>query len=89
MGVMQEDTGLPFTRTVQAKHWPSPHPYLVPVNCKSSRRTSSKGRRESVVIVFGFPLTVKEMLASIFSMAGQAHSNGSAAGPLDVVYRTS
>ena len=35
---------LPFNSTVQARHWPSPQPYLVPVSFSSSRRTSSKGR---------------------------------------------
>jgi hypothetical protein len=29
-GVRQERTGLPSSRTVQAPHWPSPQPYLVP-----------------------------------------------------------
>ena len=37
--VTHERVGAPSTRTVQAPHWPSPQPYLLPVNPKSSRRT--------------------------------------------------
>src|SRR6185437_3138487 len=55
----------PFIRTVQARHWPSPQPYLAPVNCNSSRRTSSNGRCGSVITVRDFPFTVKVMVASI------------------------
>ena len=59
---------LPFIKTVQARHWPSPQPYLVPVSCKSSRRTSSNGRWGSVVTVRDLPLTVKVMVASIIKL---------------------
>ena len=41
-GVMHECTGTPFSRTVQAPHSDSPHPNLVPVRPKSSRRTSNQ-----------------------------------------------
>ena len=64
-GVTQEATLLPLSSTVQARHWPSPQPYLVPVSFRSSRRTSSKGRCGSVVTVRGCPLTVKAMVESI------------------------
>src|SRR2546430_11290614 len=33
---------MPSIRTVQAPHWPSPQPYLVPVRSVCSRRTESK-----------------------------------------------
>src|SRR5438132_8528746 len=65
--VMQEATLLPPTSTVQARHLPSPQPYLVPVNSKSSRRTSSSGRSGSVVTVLGCPFTVKLKVFSIGS----------------------
>ncbi len=42
--VMQERTGAPSIKTVQAPHWPSPHPYLVPVSSSSSRSTQSSMR---------------------------------------------
>src|SRR5664279_4600084 len=67
-GVTQEATLLPFNSTVQARHWPSPQPYLVPVSFKSSRKTSSKGRCGSVVTVRDCPLTVKVMVESIRQM---------------------
>jgi hypothetical protein len=51
--------------TVQARHWPSPQPYFVPVSCKSSRSTSSNGRCGSVETVRDCPLTVKVILESI------------------------
>src|SRR5712671_1074023 len=38
----QERRGVPFSRTVQAPHWPSPQPYFVPVRPSSSRRAKSK-----------------------------------------------
>src|SRR5208282_4236893 len=41
-GVMQERRGAPPSRTVQAPHWPSPHPYLLPVRSSSSRKTLSR-----------------------------------------------
>src|ERR1051325_2184108 len=56
---------LPFSNTVQARHWPSPQPYFVPVNSRSSRSTSSSGRSGSVATVRRLPLTVKWMVAVI------------------------
>ena len=42
--VMQDRVGTPSIRTVQAPHWPSPQPYLLPVNPKSSRSTQRSMR---------------------------------------------
>ena len=63
-GVRQEKTRLPSTSTEQAPHWLSPQPYLAPVSCRSSRRTSSNGRSGSVVTVRRWPFTVKFIVAS-------------------------
>ena len=41
-GVMQERRGDPPSRTVQAPHWPSPQPYLLPTRSRSSRKTLSR-----------------------------------------------
>src|SRR5205807_9923028 len=77
MGVRQEGTALPFTNTVQARHWPSPHPNFVPVKARSSRRTSSNGRCGSVVMVRDCPLILKVIVASI--VQGPAAPVGQAA----------
>src|SRR5690349_15223300 len=57
--------------TVHAPHRPSPQPNFVPVKCRSSRRTSSKGRSGSVVIVRASPLTVRCMVLSMASCSGK------------------
>jgi len=62
-GVKQDVTGLPSSKTVQARHWPSPQPYLVPVRRRSSRSTSSRDRPGSVVTLRDWPLTVKRYVA--------------------------
>src|SRR5665213_1271959 len=46
-GVRQDRTGRPSRSTVQAPHWPSPHPYFVPVRSSSSRKTYNSGRSAS------------------------------------------
>ena len=43
-GVRHDTVGESSINTVQARHWPSPQPYFVPVRPKSSRTTSSSGR---------------------------------------------
>ena len=62
-GVVHEATLLPFMRTEQARHWPSPQPYFGPVSPRSSRSTSSRGRSGSVVTVRAFPFTVNRTVA--------------------------
>src|SRR5262245_17806808 len=57
-GVMHERTAWPSIKTVHAPHSPSPQPYFVPVNCKSSRSTSSSGLASSVIKDSSRPLTV-------------------------------
>src|SRR4051794_6533953 len=64
-GVRQEATLFPLSKTVHARHWPSPQPYFAPVSWKSSRKTSSKGRSASVLTVRDLPLMVKEIVEFI------------------------
>jgi len=52
----QERRGEPFRRTVQAPHWPSPQPYLVPVRPRSSRNAKSKVVSGSHARIRLFPL---------------------------------
>src|SRR5262245_63307165 len=55
-GKRHEVTGRPSIITVQARHCPSPQPYLDPVSCKSSRSTSNSERSPSEVTVLILPL---------------------------------
>src|ERR1051326_5119863 len=64
-GVTQEATLFPSSKTVQARHWPSPQPYFAPVSWNSSRNKSSNGRSGSVLTVRDCPLTVKEIFEVI------------------------
>jgi len=55
-GVRHDLTGTPSTRTVHAPHWPSPQPYFVPVNPKSSRNTLSSERSAAASQLRAAPL---------------------------------
>src|SRR5688572_30207788 len=59
MGVTHVTCGLPSISTVHARQAPSPQPYLAPVSCRSSRRTSSRGRPGGESVCRCWPLTVK------------------------------
>src|SRR5687768_4462645 len=59
-GVWQERVGCPATWTVQALHWPTPHPYLVPVRSRVSLRTQRRGVSGETSTEVGFPLTRKD-----------------------------
>src|SRR5262245_17792374 len=48
--VRQARAAWPSIKTVQAAHWPSPHPYLVPVRSRSSRKMLSSVRSASASI---------------------------------------
>src|SRR4029079_11246257 len=63
--VMQERTGCPSSRTVQAPHWPSPQPYLLPVRCRSFRNTDSKLAVASTSTVIFLPLTFRSLTLAI------------------------
>src|SRR5436190_5445083 len=65
MEVRQEGTGLPSISTVQARHWPSPQPNLVPVRPRSSRSTSRSERLASVETLRGLPLRLNSTVAFI------------------------
>src|SRR6266567_9035321 len=55
-GVEQERIGLPSTCTVQAPHNPAPHPNFVPVSCRLSRRTQSRGVSGETLTRLSLPL---------------------------------
>jgi hypothetical protein len=66
IGMLQERTGTLFTCTVQAPHWATPHPNLVPVSCKSSRNTHSSGVLGAASVMAAFPLTLNEVVMRKF-----------------------
>src|SRR5664279_6171509 len=57
---MQEFTGVPSRRTVQAPHSPTEQPCLTPVNCRRSRSTSRSDSRMSISISTARPFTVMQ-----------------------------
>ena len=78
--VWHEVTGLPSTSTVQARHWPSPQPYFVPVRPRSSRRTSSSVRRRSGRNACGFPFRVNCTVAFMGIADGCAANRSGSTG---------
>lgn len=60
-GVRQERVALPRTKTVQAPHWPSPQPYLVPVRPSRLRRTESKDSPDAHSVLCSTPFTIRVM----------------------------
>jgi len=61
-GNTQERVGTPSTCTVQAPHWPSPQPYLVPTRPSVSRSAQSKGVSGSTSTAWVLPLTFRVYL---------------------------
>src|SRR5207248_5523379 len=61
----QERTGEPSTKTVQAPHCPSPHPYLAPVRPRSSRRTLRRLASDATSTLCSTPFTNKVKAMSI------------------------
>jgi len=55
-GIWHERRGAPPNRTVQAPHWPSPQPYLVPIRPSSSRSAVRSGVSGSQWTVCRLPL---------------------------------
>src|ERR1035438_4686915 len=55
----------PSRSTVQAPHWPSPHPYLAPVSERWSRSTVSKGISGSASMGRRVPFTVSWVTVGI------------------------
>ena len=55
-GIWHERRGTPLNRTVQAPHWPSPQPYLVPIRPSSSRSAVRSGVSGSQWTVCRLPL---------------------------------
>src|SRR5689334_10834506 len=85
----QDVTGLPSMRTVQARHWPSPQPYLVPVRCKSSRSTSRRERSGSVSTVLTLPLMLRLRVTSTIRLQKNEAANGVHIHPTIHGYHTS
>jgi hypothetical protein len=56
-----ERTGLPSRCTVQAPHWPMPHPNLVPVSASTSCKAQRSGRPAGTVTSTVFPLTTSRV----------------------------
>jgi hypothetical protein len=61
IGSWQARTEFPPTRTLHDPHWPSPHPYFVPVRPRSSRRTERSVRPDSTGIDRSTPFTFRRM----------------------------
>src|SRR6266436_5433767 len=58
-GVVQERVSAPSTWTLHAPHNPAPQPNFVPVSCKVSRRTQSRGVSAETSTVFAAPFTFR------------------------------
>src|SRR4051812_19247121 len=56
-------------RTVQAAHWPSPQPYLVPVRSRSSRRTLRRVRSASASMRRVAPFTWTSVTRGMTSLS--------------------
>ena len=63
-GSMQERVATPSICTVQAPHWATPQPYLVPVSPSCSRMTQSSGVVPSTSTSTLCPLTLSLVIAS-------------------------
>src|SRR5438552_2723194 len=68
-GVMHDRTGSPSSRTVQAPHWPSPHPYLVPVRSRSSRSTLNRLLSEEAFTRCVIPFTSSSVMLGMFTLS--------------------
>src|SRR5687767_1795119 len=58
--VRQARVAVPFNRTVQAPHWPTPQPNLVPFILSTSRSTHSRGMSAGTSTVCVRPFTLSE-----------------------------
>ena len=66
MGMRQELIRSPLRMTAQAPHSPSPQPSFVPVNWRSSRRTSRRRFIGGASMVSCFPLMVRWIWVIVF-----------------------
>src|SRR5438132_1655791 len=69
-GLTHDRAARPSIWTVQAPHWATPHPYLVPVRCSSSRSTHSRGMSSAALTVRSVPLI--RIVAMALSLSGTA-----------------
>src|SRR6478672_6588349 len=81
-GVLQERTGLPSTCTVQAPQRAIPHPNLVPVRPRVSRRTQSSGVEGSASTLRAWPLISRVIMLSSLRTYGGWLVGGSSDGLL-------
>src|SRR6187549_297277 len=61
-GVTQARVATPSTCTVQAPHWATPQPYLVPVRPTCSRMTHRSGVFGSTSTFWDLPLTTRRII---------------------------
>src|SRR5262245_61931578 len=64
-GSTHERVATPSTCTVQAPHWATPQPYLVPVRPACSRSVQSSGVLGSTSIAVFLPLRMKRAIACL------------------------
>src|ERR1017187_9240216 len=64
-GVMHDRWGNPSISTVQAPHWPSPQPYLLPTRSSPSRNTQSKLTLSSTSTEYLVPLLWSSVILDI------------------------
>src|SRR5262249_28169199 len=75
--VTQDRVATPSIRTVQAPHWPSPHPYLLPVKSRSSRNTHRRLLSGSHFTRRLDPLTWSSSVSNICHLAMAIGRSGS------------
>src|SRR5947209_20490838 len=69
-GVEQERIGLPSTCTVQDPQRPAPQPNFVPVSCRVSRKTHSRGVSGGTLTFRSLPLTWNERSSMLVQFQG-------------------
>ena len=87
--VMQEQTGVPSSQTVQAEHAPRLHAIFVPVRPSGPRKTSASVARDSTFTWRSTPFTCRTMSWIEASIGAAAPSAGAfainAAAPTPIV----
>src|SRR3954468_1153030 len=78
VGVTQDRTAAPLMITVQAPHWPRPHPNFGPCSPRSLRRTYSSGVDGSTSTVWERPFTFSAILLIHPSLCVQLYTGLSA-----------
>src|SRR5262245_21713331 len=71
-GTWHERVGSPSRCTVQAPHWATPQPYLVPVNPSASRSTQRSGMSAGTSADRDFPFTLSVTFMGVLRAAAQS-----------------